>query len=141
MFEGIRPQAVLWGMIADLGATAIAMAMLGSLLGVPGGMENLSEEERRQALLNAFQEPRYLLFGGLLGLSATVFGGYVAARMAQVAPLLNAACVGLLSVLVGLFSIGSSPFWFSFFGIVLTPPAAIAGGVLWRRSQTAGPST
>ncbi len=137
MFAGIRPQAVLWGMIADLGATAIAMAMLGSLLGIPGGIENLSEEGRRQALLNTLQEPRYLLFGGLLGLSATVFGGYVAARVAQVAPLLNAACVGLLSVLVGLFSIGSSPLWFSFIGIVLTPPAAIAGGVLWRRSQTA----
>lgn len=137
MFAGIRPQAVLWGMIADLGATAIAMAMLGSLLGIPGGIENLSEEGRRQALLNTLQEPRYLLFGGLLGLAATVFGGYVAARVAQVAPLLNAACVGLLSVLVGLFSIGSSPLWFSFIGIVLTPPAAIAGGVLWRRSQTA----
>ncbi len=140
MFEGIRPQAVLWGIIADLGATAVAMALLGNMLGVPSGIENLSEEERRQVLLETFKEPRYLLFGGLLGLSATVFGGYVAARVAQVAPLLNAACVGLLSVLVGLFSIGSAPLWFSIFGIVLTPPAAVAGGVLWRRGNTPGQS-
>lgn len=137
MFEGIRPKAVFLGIAADLGATVLAMIMLGAFLGIGAGAENLSDEEKRRLLEQAVQDPNYLLLGGLLGLLATVLGGYVAARVAGVAPLLNAACVGAFGVLLGIFSLGEAPFWFGVIGLLLTPAAAIAGGVLWRRTQGA----
>jgi hypothetical protein len=138
MFSGIRPKAVLWGIVTDLGVTFLAIMVLTALLGVGAGRENLSEEEARQLLESTFQQPGYMLLGSALGLLATTLGGYVAAKLAGVAPLLNAACVGLFGVILGLLSIGHSPLWFALLSIVLTPPAAIAGGVLWRRSSAGG---
>ena len=134
MFEGVRPRAVLFGIVADIGATFIAMMLLTSFLGMQVGSENLSQAELMQLIEEALQQPPYLLVGGILGLLATALGGYVAARTAEVAPLLNAACVGLFDVVLGIFLIGGSPLWFSVIGLLLTLPAAIAGGVLFRRT-------
>ncbi len=138
MFSGIRAKAVLAGIVTDLGATFVVMMVLASLLGAEAGVQDLPEEEARQLVESALQQPAYLLIGGVLGLLATVLGGYVAARVADVAPLLNAACVGVFGVVLGILFIGNSPIWFSLIGILLTLPAAIAGGVLWRRT-THGP--
>lgn len=134
MFAGIRPKAVLFGILADIGATFIAMMVLTTFLGTQVGGENLSQEEVMQLIERALQEPPYLLLGGLLGLLATVLGGYVAARTAEVAPLLNAACVGVFDVVLGIFLIGGSPLWFGVIALLLTLPAAIAGGVIARRT-------
>ncbi len=134
MFEGVRPKAVLFGIVADIGATFIAMMLITNFIGMQLGSENLSQAELMQLIEEALQQPPYLLVGGILGLLATALGGYVAARAAEVAPLLNAACVGLFDVVLGLFLIGSSPLWFSVIGLLLTLPAAIAGGVLFRRT-------
>lgn len=134
MFEGIRPKAVAFGILTDIGATFIAMMLLTSFLGAQAGTENLSNEEAMQIIERTMRQPSYLLIGGALGLLATVLGGYVAARTAEVAPLLNAACVGVFGVIFGLVFIGGSPLWFSLIGMLLTLPAAIAGGVLWRRT-------
>lgn len=140
MFSGIRPKAVLLGIIADIGATLLISTALITYLGAKAGMESLPEEEARQLIVDAFQTPPYLLLGGVLGLLATALGGFVAARVAGVAPLLNAACVGVFGVLLGILFIGEAPLWFSLIAILLTPPAAIAGGVVWRRSNPPSPS-
>jgi hypothetical protein len=134
MFQGIRPKAVLFGILADIGATFIAMMVLTTFLGTQVGGEGLSQEEAMQLIERTLKEPPYLLLGGLLGLLATVLGGYVAARTAEVAPLLNAACVGVFDIVLGIFFIGESPLWFSLIGLLLTMPAAVAGGVLCRRT-------
>ena len=134
MFEGVRPKAVLFGIVADIGATFIAMMLITNFIGMQLGSENLSQAELMQLIEEALQQPPYLLVGGILGLLATALGGYVAARTAEVAPLLNAACVGLFDVVLGIFLIGGSPLWFSVIGLLLTLPAAIAGGVLFRRT-------
>ncbi len=110
------------------------MMLITNFIGMQLGSENLSQAELMQLIEEALQQPPYLLVGGILGLLATALGGYVAARAAEVAPLLNAACVGLFDVVLGLFLIGSSPLWFSVIGLLLTLPAAIAGGVLFRRT-------
>ncbi|MDX1487438.1 MAG: hypothetical protein R3268_04505 [Acidiferrobacterales bacterium] len=139
MFEGFRPKAVLFGILADIGTTFIAMMVVTTFLGTQVGDGTLSQEELMQRIERALQEPPYLLLGGLLGLLATVLGGYVAARTAEVAPLLNAACVGVFDVVLGIFFIGRSPLWFSIVGLLLTLPAAIAGGVLFRRTGNGPP--
>ena len=132
MFRGIDVKAVILGIAADLAATFVAMMAVMTFLGIGAGGEDLPEEEARQLIESTFQEPRYLLLGGLLGLLGTMIGGYVAAKFADAAPLLNAACVGLFGVVLGIFVIGESPLWFGVIGILLTLPAAVAGGVLWR---------
>ncbi len=140
MFRGIDVKAVILGIAADLAATFATMMAVMTLLGIGAGAEVLSEEESRRLIESTFQEPRYLLLGGLLGLLGTVIGGYVAAKFADAAPLLNAACVGLFGVVLGIFLIGESPLWFGVIGILLTLPAAVAGGVLWRNRNQERPN-
>ena len=135
MFRGIDAKAVILGIAADLAATFVAMMAVMTFFGMGAG----SEDEARQLIESTFQEPRYLLLGGLLGLLGTMIGGYVAAKFADAAPLLNAACVGLFGVVLGIFVIGESPLWFVVIGILLTLPAAVAGGVLWRSRNHARP--
>ena len=132
MFRGIDVKAVILGIAADLAATFVAMMAVITFLGIGEGVKDLPDEEARQLIDSVFKEPKYLLLGGLLGLLGTVVGGYVAAKFADAAPLLNAACVGLFGVVLGIFFIGDSPLWFAVIGVVLTLPAAIAGGILWR---------
>lgn len=140
MFRGIHVKAVILGIAADLAATFAAMMAVMTLLGIGAGAAVLSEEEARRLIESTFQESRYLLLGGLFGLLGTMIGGYVAAKFADAAPLLNAACVGLFGVVLGIFLIGESPLWFGVIGILLTLPAAIAGGVLWRNRNHARPN-
>ena len=111
-----------------------------TFLGLGEGVKDLPEEEARQLIETTFREPKYLLLGGSLGLLGTVVGGYVAAKFADAAPLLNAACVGLFGVVLGIFIIGESPLWFAVIGILLTLPAAIAGGILWRNRNRVRPN-
>lgn len=140
MFRGIDVKAVILGIAADLAATFVAMMAVITFLGIGEGINDLPDEEARQLIDSAFKEPKYLLLGGLLGLLGTVVGGYVAAKFSDAAPLLNAACVGLFGVVLGIFFIGDSPLWFAVIGIVLTLPAAIAGGILWRNRNRVRPT-
>jgi hypothetical protein len=140
MFRGIDVKAVVLGIAADLAATFVATMAVMTFLGIGAGVKDLPEEEARQLIESTFQEPKYLLLGGLLGLLGTVVGGYVAAKFADAAPLLNAACVGLFGVVLGIFIIGESPLWFAVIGILLTLPAAIAGGILWRNRNRVRPN-
>jgi hypothetical protein len=137
MFSGIRPKAILVGIVTDIGATYLAMAILMVSLGA--GTRDLSEEDARQLIESTFQQPAYLLLSGVLGLLATALGGYVAAKVASVAPLLNAACVGLFDIILGILLIGDAPLWFSIIALLLTLPAAIMGGMLWRRAAPRQP--
>ena len=137
MFSGIRPKAILIGIVTDIGATYLVMMILMVSLGA--GARDLSQEEARQLIDNALQQPSYLLLSGVLGLLATALGGFVAAKVAAVAPLLNAACVGLFDLVLGIVLIGDAPLWFSVIGLLLTLPAAIIGGILWRRAAAGQP--
>jgi hypothetical protein len=140
MFRGIDVKAVILGIAADLATTFMAMMAVMTFLGLGEGVKDLPEEEARQLIETTFREPKYLLLGGSLGLLGTVVGGYVAAKFADAAPLLNAACVGLFGVVLGIFFIGESPLWFGVIGILLTLPAAIAGGILWRNRNPVRPT-
>ena len=140
MFRGIDVKAVILGIAADLGFTFVAMMTIMTFLGIGAGIEDLPEDEARELIENTFGEPKYLLLGGLLGLFGTAVGGYVAAKFAGAAPLLNATCVGLFGVVLGFLFIGDTPLWFGVIGILLTLPAAIAGGVFWRNRNPARPT-
>lgn len=139
MFSGIRPKAILIGIVTDIGATYLVISVL--MISLGAGARDLSEEEARQLIESTFQQVPYLLLSGVLGLLATALGGFVAAKVAVVAPLLNAACVGLFDLVLGILLIGDSPLWFSVIALLLTLPAAVTGGVLWRRAYRGNPRT
>ena len=75
MFRGIDVKAVVLGIAADLAATFVATMAVMTFLGIGAGVKDLPEEEARQLIESTFQEPKYLLLGGLLGLLGTVVGG------------------------------------------------------------------
>ena len=48
--------------------------------------------------------------------------------------LINRIMTGLFDLVLGILLIGDTPLWFSVIALLLTLPAAIMGGVLWRRA-------
>ena len=72
----------------------------------------------------------------VLGLLMTAVGAYVGARLAPKAERVNAFAVGVVSTIVGftiVFSApDSAPFWAQASGLILTIPAAFAGGEVAR---------
>jgi hypothetical protein len=68
----------------------------------------------------------------VLGLALTAVGGYVAAWVAKSNERLNAFAVGVVSTAIGFLYVfsapESAPFWAEAAGLLLTIPAAFAGG-------------
>ncbi len=75
------------------------------------------------------------------GLMCVAAGGYVAARVARRLPVIHAAVLGIiqagLTILAMLSPVGNhaSP-WQWILIAILSIPAALAGGVVYKRSQT-----
>ena len=134
MMRGIRARAVVWGFATDVGATFVTIAALGIFLGMQAGMENMPQEEAKQYFESLPQNQGFLVIAGLAGLLATVLGGYVAGKVGKPAVLLNAGCVGVVGIILGVFfldelSLKVDPITIS---VMLTLPAALLGGLLAR---------
>ncbi len=132
---GIRLKAIVWGYAAALGATLAGVIALVFYLGLPEGAENMSPEEAQQFFANFIQDPRFLRIAGFVDFLATVLGGYVAARIAKSAPLLNAQCLGVVIVILGILFIQDFPppvAQAMYIPRILTLPAALVGGLLAR---------
>ena len=132
---GVRLKAIVWGYAVALGAILAGSIALAFYLGLPEGAENMSPEEAPQSFDNFMQDPRVLRLAGFLDFLVSVLGGYVAARLAQSAPLLNAGCLGVVSVILGILFIQGSPPAVAqamYIPRILTLPAALVGGLLAR---------
>lgn len=83
------------------------------------------------------QNDAYLFTALVFGITTTVIGGYVTARLARQVPLLNACALGIVGVLIGLLLSApvDSPLWFDAIGYIAVIPAAIFGGYLGRRAR------
>lgn len=128
----LNSRAIIYGCLADIGAT-----MAGS---IPLALFAISRTSDLADLESTMAEPGFQAAGLVLGLAATVLGGYVAARKATRAELTNALAVGSVMVLLGillqvLFRLPLD-LW-GVIGFVTTIPAAAAGGLL-RLSQLEG---
>ncbi len=125
----LNRRAIVYGCLTDFGVS-IAAGILVSLLAVAASSDPASVQSTGQSA--GF---RALLF--ILGLAATALGGYVAARRSPRAELTNALGVGV--VMTTLTILGAVLFnnrldLLGVLGIVLTPPAALVGGLV-RLSQ------
>jgi hypothetical protein len=132
IFTGLRPAAILLGVVVDHLATLVASVALVSVLAArePGGAPT---EEALDALAAT---PAFLLASLVVGLACTALGGFVGARRAGCAFVRHGGWIGIGSALVALASVAagspgpSPPLWVELAGFALVVPAGILGGWL-----------
>jgi hypothetical protein len=121
------PKAIIVAMLLSL-----ALDVVGSIALVAGFGLELTEQmtpEQTQAAIEAVTSTQGFLFASLLyGTATTVFGGFVAARLARSHPYFNAMAIGVLGIVLGLLLGGDAPFWFEAIGFLMSVPAAVFGG-------------
>ena len=125
----LNRRAIVYGCLTDIGAS-----MAG---GIPLLLFAVSRGSDPASLASTTQSAGYVAASLILGLAATVLGGYVAARKSPSAELTNALGVGvvmtLLAILLQVFIRIPLDLW-GVLGLVLTIPAALVGGLV-RLSQ------
>lgn len=136
VFEGLRPGAILVGVLVDNLATFLTGPLLIALFASeltpePGG--ELPEE----ALEPLLRSPEFLLASLVVGLLCTVFGAYVGARRAGCFCIRHGAWIAVGSALSSLLIYAAAgpqdprpPLWFDLVGFSLMIPAGALGGLL-----------
>ena len=121
------PKAIIIAMLLSLALDVVG----GVALVVSFGLQVTAQmtPEETQAAIEAVTRTDGFIFASLLwGTATTVFGGFVAARVARSHPYFNALAVGVLGIVLGLLMGGQAPFWFDALAFLVSVPAAVAGG-------------
>lgn len=136
IFEGLRPRAILIGVVVDHLATLVASFVLVSAFAAQQGWEP-SGEIPEDAVESLAASPEFLLASLVVGLACTSLGGFVGARRAGGSFARHGGWIGVLSALLGLLLQISSepgasppPLWLEFIGYLLVVPAGVLGGFL-----------
>jgi hypothetical protein len=135
--RGVSIKAVAIALVATLGLDIVTGMVLTLLLGgdqLPA-MSTGDAKAREAAMLALANSPAFLGWSSVLGTLTTVLGGYLAARMAQYVPYMNALAFGLAATVLSLPMSSSVPRWLSVLGIAITVPAALVGGHIARRER------
>jgi hypothetical protein len=145
IFEGLRPRAILLGVIVDNLATLLASLVLVSIFAARQGLGQDGEisEEALEALASS---PEFLLASLGVGLACTSLGGFVGAKRAGSSFARHGGWVGVGSAVMALVMSLSSgpnpsppPLWLELAGYLLVIPAGVLGGLLaalYVRRQT-----
>ncbi len=119
-------RAIARGFLVDMSTTCLFAASLSVFLLDPGS----SYTSMAERLYGTNVIDWLCLLGGL---TMTMLGGFVSARMAPRRELTHATAVGFLSLLAALVaSPGGCPLgdWYTFTGLVMTIPVAQMGGMM-----------
>jgi hypothetical protein len=126
------PKAIIVAMLLSLALDVVGSIALVASFGVQVHSQMTPEET--EAAIQAVTSTNGFLFASLLyGTATTVFGGFVAARLARSYPYFNALAIGVLGIVLGLLLGGEAPFWFEALAFLVSVPAAVAGGHLALR--------
>ena len=126
-------KALLTSLAIMLGLDTLGGMILTIFFASQSIRENTTPEQTRAVVEAMNQSTGFLLSALLYGTITTIFGGYLAARIAKKLPYFNAAALGLASAAIGIFLSGNSPLWFNIVGFFGTFPAALFGGHLSKR--------
>jgi len=133
IFDGLRPGAILIGVVIDNIATVVANVVLVSLFAA-----GLAGQQGGEAAIDPLlASPEFLLASLIVGLLCTVLGAYVGARRAACFFVRHGAWIAVGSAIVALVLyavLGQEgprpPLWFDLLGFTLMIPAGAAGGLL-----------
>lgn len=136
IFEGLRPRAILLGVIVDNLATLLASFVLVAIFAARQGLGqdgDISEE----ALEAVVSSPEFMLASLVVGLACTGLGGFVGARRAGSSFARHGGWIGIGSAVMGLvLSVSAGPdpspppIWFELAGYLLVVPAGVLGGLV-----------
>lgn len=136
--QRVSPKAVAISTLVMMALDTAGGVLLLFLLGGVNFQEGMTSEQMDEAIRSVTDGDAFLVASMIYGTATTVFGGYLAARLAQRYPYFNAAALGALGLTLGLLMGGPAPWWFTAMGFVLTLPAAIVGGHLAKLQAVAG---
>jgi MFS family permease len=123
------PKAIFIAMLLSLALDVVGAVLLHSVFG-PSLSEDMTPEQLKAAVEAMQQGTGFLLASLLYGTATTVFGGYVAARLARAYPYFNALAIGVLGIVLGLMLASDSPGWYDALAYLVSVPAALLGGHL-----------
>jgi hypothetical protein len=136
VFEGLRPGAILIGVVIDNLATFVATSFLLSLFAA-GLAREQGGEISEEGLESLFTSPEFLLASLVVGLLCTVFAAYVGARRAACFFVPHGAWIAVGSAISSLVLYAFAgqqgphpPLWFDLLGFTLMIPAGALGGLL-----------
>lgn len=127
---------VVIGSVTDIVSSAILGVILMS--GAVPPDPNLAPEQYQHLIETAMlNDPKLFISQFIVGGVCSIFGGYLAARIAKSNELLNGGLASFLCVGNGIYTLlaGSStlPIWLILLSIVVSPVFAITGGYLRLR--------
>jgi hypothetical protein len=136
VFDGLRPVAILIGVVVDNLATFVASSFLVSLF-VAGLASEHGGELPEEGLEPLLASPEFLLASLVVGLLCTVFAAYVGAKRAACFFVRHGAWIAVASAFSTLFLYAIAgqqgphpPLWFDLAGFTLMIPAGALGGLL-----------
>ena len=137
-------KGVVVGGVVDIVGTFILSLPLMSVAMVQLRMTGLPEPERTAALMRAMGPgTSYYLVGMVAGVSCSVLGGFVAARIAGHDERLNGALSAWLCMLSGIYGWATGAIAASAFAhlgyLLLSPAVGAFGGYLCERVRSKGP--
>jgi hypothetical protein len=135
IYRRLRIKALALGVLTDIGGSLLFAGVLGVVLGIYFGMQNLSANE----ITIRLQGLGFLIPSLLIGLAFVALGGYVAGRIAKAHEVLHGGVVGGLSLLIGLIFWSSIPLWYDIAGVLACIPCGMLGGRFATNSQHKAP--
>ena len=136
VFDGLRPGAILIGVVVDNLATFVASSILIGLFAA-GLADDQGGELPERALEPLLASPEFLLASLAVGLLCTVFAAYVGAKRAARFFVRHGVWIAIGSAFCALFSYVVAgqqgphpPLWFDLVGFTLMIPAGALGGLL-----------
>jgi len=134
--RGVSIRAVVIAFVATLGLDLLFGTVLTSML-VGDQLDAATNEQQKRAIMMALaQSPEFLRWAVIEGTLTTVLGGYLAARLAEHVPYMNALAFGLVGTAMLLLPAPIvPPQWFVVFTLATTVPAALVGGHIAKRQR------
>jgi hypothetical protein len=136
ILDGLNWRAIALGALVDVTISFVAVVPMGLWF---AGADAFSDEDASARAIEAVSaSPEFLLASLLVGLGATAYGGYFAARRAGVSHLRHGGWVAVVSATIGFLSLllpGANtgpqpPAWYGVLGLVLMIPAGVLGGFI-----------
>lgn len=120
-------------LLVDLLVGRVVFGMFAGSLLVP----DMSDEEMAGVVKTVFDTTHYLPWMFMFGMTTTVAGAYLAARLARRIPYYHGLAMGVIGVVFGLFFWSEDPIWLDYLGVILTIPLSLFGSHLARNRMQA----